>query len=123
MALPVYVVEDHDAALPLIYRAIGAKRAPFSGLALVHLDAHPDLLCPAIDVSPPTRRSSASAPPTSCLDHAGPRVPRQGEAVRVHEHRRLDTTRGVHGARGLRGVAEATLGGPDAGGPTSAARG
>ena len=49
--LPVHVVEDHDEALPLIYRAIGSKRVPFEGLAFVHFDAHPDLLCPDILVN------------------------------------------------------------------------
>ena len=48
--LPVHIVEDHDGALPLIYRAIGAKKLPFSGVALVHFDAHPDLLSPNIRV-------------------------------------------------------------------------
>ena len=51
--LPVYVVEDHDEALPLIYRAIGSKRLPFENIALVHFDAHPDLLCPDIMVYGP----------------------------------------------------------------------
>ena len=48
--LPVYIVEDHDEALPLIYRAIGSKQLPFEGIAFVHFDAHPDLLCPDIMV-------------------------------------------------------------------------
>lgn len=122
MALPVYIVEDHDAALPLLYRAIGAKRAPFSGLALVHFDAHPDLLSPNIKVGrsiglcPWCRRFCARP-------RAGWRVRRQGTAVRVHQHRGLDTARGVHGSRGLRGVAEAALGGPDARRPPRATRG
>lgn len=49
--LPVYIVEDHDEALPLIYRAIGSKQLPFEGIAFIHFDAHPDLLCPDIMVS------------------------------------------------------------------------
>jgi hypothetical protein len=48
--LPVYIVEDHDEALPLIYRAIGSRHLPFEGIAFVHFDAHPDLLCPDIMV-------------------------------------------------------------------------
>ena len=48
--LPVYIVEDHDEALPLIYRAIGSKQLPFEGIAFIHFDAHPDLLCPDIMV-------------------------------------------------------------------------
>ncbi|XP_075246452.1 UPF0489 protein C5orf22 homolog [Convolutriloba macropyga] len=40
----VNIVEDHDDALQLIYREIGAKRVPFSNLALIHFDAHPDLM-------------------------------------------------------------------------------
>ena len=48
--LPVYIVEDHDEALPLIYRAIGSKKLPFEGIAFIHFDAHPDLLCPDIMV-------------------------------------------------------------------------
>lgn len=42
----VKIVEDHNDALPLIYKEIGAKRMPFSNLALIHFDAHPDLLIP-----------------------------------------------------------------------------
>ena len=48
--LPVHIVEDHDGALPLIYRAVGAKKLPFSGVALIHFDAHPDLLSPNVQV-------------------------------------------------------------------------
>ena len=49
-AVPVHVVEDHDEALPLIYRGIGSKKLPFTGICLVHFDAHPDLLSPNIQV-------------------------------------------------------------------------
>ena len=49
--LIVHIVEDHDAALPLIYRAIGSKKLSFSNLGLVHFDSHPDLLSPDIPVS------------------------------------------------------------------------
>jgi hypothetical protein len=42
----VAVVEDHDEALQVIYRAIGSKRLPLNGNTLVHFDAHPDLLSP-----------------------------------------------------------------------------
>jgi len=45
-----YVVEDHDEALPLIYRAIGSKKLPLRGIGLIHFDAHPDLLSPNIKV-------------------------------------------------------------------------
>ena len=48
--LHVYVVEDHDEALPFVYRAIGSKKLPFEGIAFVHFDSHPDLLCPDIMV-------------------------------------------------------------------------
>ena len=47
----VHVVEDHNEALPHIYRAIASKRLPFSGNILLHFDAHPDLLSPDIKVS------------------------------------------------------------------------
>merc|ERR1719334_2222797 len=45
-SLPVHVVEDHNDALPWIYRAIGAKRLPFSDNVLLHFDSHPDLGVP-----------------------------------------------------------------------------
>ncbi len=48
--LPVTIVEDHDEALPVIYRAIGKKLLPFHSIGLVHFDAHPDLLSPDIKV-------------------------------------------------------------------------
>lgn len=48
--LAVHVVEDHNEALPHIYRAIAAKRLPFSNTLLLHFDAHPDLLSPDIQV-------------------------------------------------------------------------
>ena len=49
--VPVYIVEDHDDALPIIYKAIGSKKLPLVGTILVHFDAHPDLLSPDIPVS------------------------------------------------------------------------
>ena len=49
--VPVAVIEDHDEALVWIYRAIGSKRLPLSGTALIHFDAHPDLLSPNLPVS------------------------------------------------------------------------
>ena len=49
--LPVAIVEDHDEALPLLYRAIGSRRLPFNSITLVHFDAHPDLLSPNIKVT------------------------------------------------------------------------
>jgi hypothetical protein len=49
--VPVSVVEEHDEALVCIYRAIGSKRLPLSGTALIHFDAHPDLLSPNLPVS------------------------------------------------------------------------
>ncbi|XP_063721503.1 UPF0489 protein C5orf22 homolog [Symsagittifera roscoffensis] len=44
--IAVNIVEDHDDALHIIYREIGAKRIPFANLALIHFDAHPDLMIP-----------------------------------------------------------------------------
>ena len=44
--IDIKIVEDHNDALPLIYKEIGAKRIPFNNLALIHFDAHPDLLIP-----------------------------------------------------------------------------
>ena len=49
--VPLSVVEDHDEALVVIYRAIGSKKLPLSGICLVHFDAHPDLLSPNLPVS------------------------------------------------------------------------
>ena len=49
--LSVSVVEDHNDALPVIYRAIGSRKLPFSGNTLVHFDAHPDLLSPELPVA------------------------------------------------------------------------
>lgn len=49
--LPVHVVEDHDEALPHIYRAIAKKWLPFRGSVLLHFDSHPDLLSPEMNVN------------------------------------------------------------------------
>ena len=46
--LPVFVVEDHHDVLPHIYRAIGGRYLPFTGVAMLHLDSHPDLLVPEL---------------------------------------------------------------------------
>ena len=48
--LAVHIVEDHDEALPCIYRAIAHKKLPFTGNWLIHFDSHPDLLSPDIKV-------------------------------------------------------------------------
>lgn len=42
--IPIYVVEEHNDALKFIYSAIGGKKLPLSGITLLHLDSHPDLL-------------------------------------------------------------------------------
>eukprot|EP00050_Salpingoeca_kvevrii_P000512 m.149900 g.149900 ORF g.149900 m.149900 type:complete len:408 (+) comp10139_c0_seq4:77-1300(+) len=44
--LPVHIVEDHDEALPILYRAIGSRHLPQQGVTLVHVDAHPDMQAP-----------------------------------------------------------------------------
>ncbi|CAI9744510.1 Hypothetical predicted protein [Octopus vulgaris] len=44
--LPIFVVDDHNEVLPYIHRSIGSKHLPFSGLTMIHFDAHPDLLVP-----------------------------------------------------------------------------
>lgn len=44
--VPIYVVEDHDQALPFIYRCLGSKHLPFEGNTFIHLDSHPDMLLP-----------------------------------------------------------------------------
>jgi hypothetical protein len=48
--LAVHIVEDHNEALPHIYRGIATKRLPYYGNLLLHFDAHPDLLSPDIHV-------------------------------------------------------------------------
>ncbi|VDM15814.1 unnamed protein product [Hydatigera taeniaeformis] len=49
--IKVVVVEYHNEALRYIYRSIGAKKIPFDGLKLLHIDSHPDLCIPNIHPS------------------------------------------------------------------------
>ncbi|CAH8558096.1 unnamed protein product [Heterobilharzia americana] len=49
--ISVVVVEGHNEALNYIYRAIGSKMIPFSGLKLLHFDSHPDMGVPDVDCS------------------------------------------------------------------------
>eukprot|EP00041_Stephanoeca_diplocostata_P006078 m.74881 g.74881 ORF g.74881 m.74881 type:complete len:513 (+) comp16161_c0_seq2:180-1718(+) len=42
----VWICEDHNEALQPIQRLLGSKKIPFSNLAMVHFDGHPDLLLP-----------------------------------------------------------------------------
>lgn len=44
--LVAHIEEDHHHVLAPILNAIGAKRLPFGGNVLLHLDSHPDLLLP-----------------------------------------------------------------------------
>ena len=43
---PAWICEYHQEVLPYIYRAIGSKHLPFSGITLLHFDSHPDLMAP-----------------------------------------------------------------------------
>ena len=40
--LEAHIVDDHNDVLQYIYRAIGRKKLPTSGITLVHFDSHPD---------------------------------------------------------------------------------
>mmetsp|Transcript_35400 Transcript_35400/g.64831 ORF Transcript_35400/g.64831 Transcript_35400/m.64831 type:complete len:107 (+) Transcript_35400:62-382(+) len=44
--LPVYICEYHDEALRCLHHAIRRRVLPFTDIALVHLDSHPDLGAP-----------------------------------------------------------------------------
>lgn len=44
--IPAWICEYHQEVLPYIYRAIGSKHLPFSGITLLHFDSHPDLMAP-----------------------------------------------------------------------------
>lgn len=45
-SIPIYVVEFHHEVLPHIYRSIGSKHLPLTGMTLVHFDSHPDMVIP-----------------------------------------------------------------------------
>ena len=42
----IHIVEDHNDALPKIYKEIGSKRLSFDKITIVHFDSHPDLGIP-----------------------------------------------------------------------------
>ncbi|GBG26280.1 UPF0489 protein C5orf22 [Hondaea fermentalgiana] len=44
--LPVYVSGDHNEALESLHAAIRVGEVAFSGLAMLHVDSHPDLMVP-----------------------------------------------------------------------------
>ncbi|EGZ07249.1 hypothetical protein PHYSODRAFT_528689 [Phytophthora sojae] len=46
MTLPVVIVDDHHHCLADIHLAIRQRRLPFSGIHVLHVDAHPDLSFP-----------------------------------------------------------------------------
>ena len=50
MTVSTFIVDDHNDALPKIYRQIGRKACPSENLTMIHFDAHPDLTIP--DISP-----------------------------------------------------------------------
>ncbi|CAL8098345.1 unnamed protein product [Calicophoron daubneyi] len=47
-SIAVVIVEGHHEALSYIYRFIGAKKLPFSGIKLLHIDSHPDMGIPDV---------------------------------------------------------------------------
>lgn len=44
--LPVHVAQDHHDVMWPVYRAMGSRHLPTSGLAWVHFDSHPDMVLP-----------------------------------------------------------------------------
>ena len=44
--IPVWLCEYHQEVLRYIYRGIGSKYLPFSGITMLHFDSHPDLMAP-----------------------------------------------------------------------------
>lgn len=40
------MVEYHNEILPFIYRNIGSKHLPLTGITFIHFDSHPDMLIP-----------------------------------------------------------------------------
>ena len=46
-AIPVFVVEQHHEALQKLHYCIRRRHCGFSGISVVHCDAHPDLTIPA----------------------------------------------------------------------------
>lgn len=46
MAVPTFIVDDHNDALTHIYKLLARNKIPFTGLTMLHLDSHPDLSTP-----------------------------------------------------------------------------